>query len=74
VIPGDDWQLLVAHGAKGEKGVQGSRGERGPSGPGIARWLIDRRSYEAKPILSDNTEGAPLDLRELFEQFQNDAG
>jgi len=73
-IPGDDWQLLVAHGTKGEKGVQGPRGDRGPAGPGITRWLIDRRSYEAKPMLSDGTEGAPLDLRELFEQFQTDGG
>jgi len=71
---GNGWQLLTAHGGKGEKGVQGPRGERGPAGPGIARWLVDRRSYEAKPVLSDGTEGAPLDLRELFEQFQTDAG
>jgi hypothetical protein len=69
-----NWQLLTAHGGKGEKGVQGPRGEAGPAGPGIARWLIDRRSFVAKPVLSDGSEGASLDLRELFEQFQSDAG
>ena len=73
-IPGDGWQLLTAHGGRGEKGVQGPRGERGPSGPGIARWLIDRRDYTAKPVLSDGSEGAEINLRELFEQFQSDAG
>jgi len=73
-IPGDGWQLLTAHGGKGEKGVQGPRGDRGPSGPGIERWLIDRKSYIAKPVLTDGSEGAALDLRDLFEQFQDDAG
>lgn len=73
-MPGDGWQLLTAHGARGEKGVQGPRGERGPGGPGISRWSIDRRGYLATPVLSDGSEGAVLDLRELFEQFQTDGG
>ena len=73
-IPGDDWQLLTAHGVKGEMGKRGPAGERGPAGSHIARWQIDQRSYTAKPIMSDGSAGAALDLRDLFEQFQHDAG
>jgi len=76
-IPGDGWQLLTAHGARGEKGLRGERGERGLRGEpglGVVRWLIDRRSFAAKPIMSDGSEGPALDLRELFEQFQTESG
>jgi len=73
-IPNKGWQLLTAHGVRGEKGVQGPRGERGEPGPGIIRWSIDRRSYIATPVLNDGTPGAEIDLRVMFEQFQNDGG
>jgi putative ABC transport system substrate-binding protein len=33
-------------------------------------WQIDRVHYRAVPTMSDGREGATLDLRELFEQFQ----
>lgn len=75
--PGDDWQLLTAHGSRGEKGLRGERGERGQRGePGssIARWAIDRRSFSAKPIMDDGSEGAEINLRELFEQYQTEVG
>jgi hypothetical protein len=75
--PGDGWQLLTAHGSRGGQGGKGSRGEkgeRGDPGPSIERWLIDRRSYTATPVLTDGSEGAEINLRDLFEQYQTDAG
>jgi hypothetical protein len=76
ICPGEDWQLITSHGVKGEKGV---RGERGPSGlpgnpgPDLVGWRIERAAYRAVPVLADGKEGPPLDLRELFEQFQEEA-
>jgi len=32
-------------------------------------WKIDRARYVATPIMSDGSEGPPLELRGLFEQF-----
>ena len=70
--PGSGWQLLAS---QGKRGVSGARGERGPKGdPGlsgvtICEWKIDRARYVATPIMSDGSEGPPLELRGLFEQF-----
>ena len=35
----------------------------------ICDWKIDRARYVATPIMSDGSEGPPLELRGLFEQF-----
>ena len=35
----------------------------------IRDWKIDRARYVATPIMSDGSEGPPLELRGLFEQF-----
>jgi hypothetical protein len=76
--PGAGWQLLTAHGARGEKGIPGPRGERGPAGPQgnpvprIVDWQINRASYCAVPVMSDGTEGPPLALRDLFEQYNEE--
>ena len=32
-------------------------------------WRIDPAAYAAVPLLSDGSEGAPLELRGLFKQF-----
>jgi hypothetical protein len=78
--PGDGWQLITAHGARGERGSPGPRGERGAQGekgdpgPTIVGWQIDRASYQALPVISDGTEGPPLKLRGLFEQFHDERG
>ena len=75
LCPGDGWQLLAAHGMRGEKGLPGSRGEKGATGekgdtgPTITAWKTDRTGYRAIPMLSNNTFGAPLELRDLFAQF-----
>jgi hypothetical protein len=39
------------------------------SGATISGWKIDRTSYVATPVMSDGSEGPPLELRGLFEQF-----
>jgi hypothetical protein len=40
----------------------------------ISGWKIDRARYLATPLMSDGSDGPPLELRELFEQFLTDAG
>ena len=69
--PGDGWQLLVSA-VKGERGLRGDRGPSGPPGPpiAIASWVIDRTSFIATPVMTDGSEGPPLELRGLFEQYQ----
>jgi hypothetical protein len=40
--------------------------------PPIACWTLDRAAYTVTPVMSDGTSGPPLNLRGLFEQFQNE--
>jgi hypothetical protein len=67
--PGDDWQLIAAHGRQGIKGPPGIKGDRGDIGPSIVGWKVDRDKYTITPILSDGVQQAAVSLRELFEQF-----
>jgi hypothetical protein len=77
---GSSWQLIAGHGMRGEKGLPGPRGERGTKGEKgnpsatIRCWEIDRRSYQARPVMSDGTVGPSLELRALFEQYHAEAG
>lgn len=76
VCPGADWQLIASHGRQGIKGPQGHKGERGEQGePGatLVAWKIDRKNYTITPVMSDGTQPASLNLRELFEQFNSEA-
>ena len=41
--------------------------------PAIVEWDIRAKTYEAFPLMSDGTLGAPIPLRALFEQFQAEA-
>jgi hypothetical protein len=74
-LPGDGWRQLVARGKpgkpgdKGEKGERGFKGEQGPVAPALVGWRLDRCDYIAVPVMSDGSEAAPLQLRDLFEQF-----
>jgi hypothetical protein len=83
LCPGPGWQLLAAPGKRGVAGERGPQGERGPAGvaglPGkdaatVVRWEIDRAAYAATPLMSDGTRGPLLNLRGLFEQFQDEVG
>ena len=73
--PGPGWQLIASQGRRGAAGERGARGERGPqgdagaSGATISGWRIDRARYVATPVMTDGSEGPPLELRGLFEQF-----
>ena len=73
--PGAGWQLVASQGKRGAAGEKGERGERGPkgdagaSGATIREWKVDPARYVAVPIMSDGSEGPPLELRGLFEQF-----
>ncbi len=76
--PGSGWQLIASAGRDGKDGATGPRGEggergligpRGEPAPTITGWRVDRASYAAVPVLSDGSEGAPLELRDLFKQF-----
>jgi hypothetical protein len=70
--PGSGWQLIASQGrrgAAGEKGERGPRGDAAASGATILGWKIDRERYIATPVMSDGSEGPPLELRGLFEQF-----
>jgi hypothetical protein len=56
-------------GQRGERGERGLIGPRSEPAPTITGWRVDRSSYTAVPVLSNGIEGAPLELRGLFEQF-----
>jgi hypothetical protein len=80
--PGPDWQLIASAGRPGKPGPKGERGEAGRAGdrglpgevgPTILAWKVDRDSFSATPIMSDNSEVPPLELRGLFEQFDIEA-
>jgi hypothetical protein len=77
--PGAGWQLLASAGrsgkpgSKGERGEQGVRGEVGKAAPTIVGWKTDPVHYRAIPVMSDGSKAAPLELRDMFEQFQIEA-
>ena len=78
ICPGDGWQLMSVRGKPGIKGPPGERGQRGekgdpgPAAPTILSWEVDRANYLVTPIMFDGTEGPPLALRGLFEQFHQE--
>ena len=74
VRTGRSFQTRGARGERGERGPNGERGPAGPAAPTIVGWQIDRASFTATPIMSDGSEGPPLELRGLFEQYQIETG
>jgi Collagen triple helix repeat (20 copies) len=73
--PGEGWQMIAAQGKRGiagPKGERGAQGEKGRDGSVIREWEIDRKNYTATPIMSDGSRGRKLELRGLFEQFQDE--
>ena len=69
VCPGPDWQLIAGPGKRGDKGPPGEKGQRGERGPVLVGWKDDVRNYVAVPVMSDGTEGPPLNVRAYLEQF-----
>jgi hypothetical protein len=79
-VPGIDegWKILARCGSRGPtgevgpRGRKGERGARGESTPTIVAWTLDPAHYRAVPTMSNGTQGAVLELRDLFQQFLND--
>lgn len=77
-LPGEGWQLIACRGLRGLTGERGPRGETGPAGPRgelgptITGWKVDAKRFQVLPILDGGRGGfgPPLDLRELFLEFQ----
>jgi hypothetical protein len=67
--PGDDWQLIASQGKAGRPGRDGTDGRAGKDAPRIERWVVNRETYSAIPIMSDGSRGAVLELRPLFARF-----
>ena len=70
--PGDDWQLIASQGKKGQPGRDGVDGKAGKDAPRIVQWLVNRESFSCIPLMSDNSRGPPLELRELFQRFNEE--
>jgi hypothetical protein len=70
--PGDNWQLIAAQGKKGAPGRDGTDGKAGRDAPRITGWAIDREHYSVTPIMSDGSRVPPLELRGLFERFNEE--
>jgi hypothetical protein len=70
--PGADWKAGPV-GKTGPKGEPGAPGEPGKVRD-VVSWDVDRKRFQAVPILSDGSKGPPLNLRPLFEQFQAEVG
>ena len=80
--PGDGWQLIASAGKPGKPGMKGDRGEAGPKGEKgeaglpavhIVGWRIDRKRYHIYPVMSDSREGKPIEMRELFVQYNEES-
>lgn len=70
--PGPGWQLWSSQGKTGKPGDRGERGLKGDVGAAalsIIGWKDDLRSYIAIPVMSDGSEGPPLNVRSYLEQF-----
>jgi hypothetical protein len=70
--PGPDWQLVAAQGKAGRPGRDGTDGKAGKDAARITSWLINREAFSATPLMSDGSRGATLELRELFQRFNDE--
>jgi hypothetical protein len=64
--PGADWQMIAA---QGKRGIAGPKGDPAPR---ISGWKVDRRQYTVTPIMSDGSFAPALELRSLFQQFNEE--
>jgi hypothetical protein len=68
--PGPNWQMMAR---QGQRGVAGPRGERGEPGKTISGWIVDRETFRITPRFDDGSLGPGLELRQLFEQVEDNA-
>ena len=86
--PGEGWQLVAGpgrvgkQGPPGERGPAGDRGDRGApgsdgadgrDGASIIGWRIERGKFCAIPLMSNRKDGPALELRGLFEEYNEQA-
>ena len=76
--PGEGWKAGPTgkrgeKGERGERGLPGLKGDKGESGRDLVAWQIDKRTYSVVPLMSDGSNGPPISLMALFQQFQADA-
>jgi hypothetical protein len=74
--PGDGWQLIASAGKPGKpgpKGDQGQTGARGSVGLSIKGFSVDRKGYSVTLVMSDGSELEPIQLRSLFEQYNEES-
>jgi hypothetical protein len=67
--PGPGWQLVARQGARG---IAGAKGERGEAAPRISGWRVDVERFTATPIMSDGSFAPALELRSLFEKYNEE--
>jgi hypothetical protein len=81
-VPGiseDGWQPMSRPGGRGPagevgpRGRKGERGARGEDAPEITGWHLERATYRCFPVLTGGKLGPELNLRPLFEQFNDEA-
>jgi hypothetical protein len=78
--PGPGWKAgpgIGKTGRPGEAGPIGPKGDPGLSAPSVAEivdWEINNKTYTVAPVMSDGSLGPMLSLRDLFAQFQAEAG
>jgi hypothetical protein len=72
VCPGAGWQLVASQGKKGAAGRDGADGKNGKDAARITGWLVNREAYSVVPLMSDGSRGAVLELRELFQRFNDE--
>jgi integrin beta 3 len=70
-IPGDGWMLSAKAGSKGKPGERGPKGERGEPGIGIDGVAAD--GY-ALALTLTNGKTLRLDLRGMFERYDQERG
>ena len=46
----------------------------GAPAPTILAWKVDRANYLVTPIMSDASEVPAIEMRALFEQFNDERG
>jgi hypothetical protein len=59
-------------GRDGPPGPPGPRGNRGQRSAEIVAWSVDFDNYTATPEFFDGSSGPPLNLRGMFQRYNED--
>jgi hypothetical protein len=64
--PNANWQMIAA---QGKRGIAGPKGDPAPR---ISGWRVNPENFSIQPILSDGSFAPALELRPLFQQFNDE--